>query len=379
MQILRKFLVWLAALILPTALFSFGLLLSLYAVVGRPSPVKSAADNSGIYSVVVDSLLAQSKDTVSGIPLNDPAIKKIFEANFTPALMQQTGDHVIDGTYAWLQGKTATPQFNVYLTGARNQTAQDIAVYVATKVNSLPACSASQSYSILQHWSSVNLYELSCRPASGSIDLKTLQDQVHDMLVNSASFEHSVEVIASSTKDSNGQTLQQQSKDLPIAYQWTVKGIYIAGVLSVLAAAAIIFLSLARRGGLRHVSITFLSVGAIGTVLAISSTYVTGKVEDFVAKSWGTDQALQIQVKVTSIVHALMLDVRHWWLSISIAELVLGLAGLITLFITRPKKLAMVASTQNASAVGTEQNIEASENLTNNNFSNSGPKQKPGA
>lgn len=377
MQILRKFLVWLAALALPTALFGFGLLLSLNVVVGRPAPVKSAVDNSGLYSVLVDSALAQNKVTIGDIPLNDPEIKKIISGNFTPSLLQQSGDHIIDGTYGWLQGKTSSPQFNVNLTGTRNQTAQDIATYVTLKVSKLPVCSASQSYAALASLSSANVYNLSCRPSV--LNLITVHDQIYSAIIGSGQFLDQAKVTATSVKDSNGKPLYQQLHMLPTAYQWTVKGTYILGILAALAAAAIVFLSLSRRGGLRHVSITFLSVGAISAALALVSAYATGKIQDFVTKSWGADQALQIQVKISDIVHALTLDVRHWWLSISIVELVLGLTGLITLFITRPKNLAMATIAQNVPTMGGEQNNEASENLTNNNFPNSGPKQKPGA
>src|SRR5690348_6538727 len=101
MNILRRILYGFAVSLLPVTLFGFGLLWSLSQVVGSAPPVKSAIDKSGVYNVVVDDVLLQNQTSISGFPLSDAGIKSAIENAFPPSLLQQSSDHILDGTYAW--------------------------------------------------------------------------------------------------------------------------------------------------------------------------------------------------------------------------------------------------------------------------------------
>src|SRR5215510_2581479 len=110
----RSLFLRLSVSLLPVTLFSFGLAFSAMLVFGNPTLVKSAVRDSGLYNVLIDDVFLQNQSVLgTALPINDNGVTDAVKAAFTPNLLQTTGDHVVDGTYAWLRGDTKTPEFNV--------------------------------------------------------------------------------------------------------------------------------------------------------------------------------------------------------------------------------------------------------------------------
>lgn len=332
---IRSFFLRLASSLLPVALFGFGLALSSMLVFGNPTLVKNAVRDSGFYDVLVDNVFLQNQKIVgTGLPVSDPGIRDAVSSAFTPQLLQTTGDDIIDGSYAWLKGETERPEFNVDLTSAKAQAAENVAAYVANKAAGLPVCTPAQAQQLQA--SGMNMYTLTCRPAQLSVqDIHTM---VRGSLMTSNDFFTDAFVTASTVQDTNGQPLYERLSFIPTLYQWTIIGVYVLGGVAALSLAGVLLLARNRRSGVKRAAAVTLVTGISSGVLAVLLGFAGGFMGDGMAKIAGSTEALQ--VKLTDIVTALLDDVRYWWLRIAIIEVVLGIIALVWLRVTRQKALA---------------------------------------
>lgn len=331
----RSLFLRLSVSLLPVTLFSFGLALSAMLVFANPTFIKSAVRDSGLYNVLIDDVFLQNQSILgTTLPINDSGITDAVKAAFTPNLLQTTGDHIVDGTYAWLKGETETPQFNIDLTSAKAQAADNVGAYVATRAASLPICSTAQAR--IFYSGSMNLYTLTCRPAD--LSTETIHSMVKGSLMTSNDFFGDAFMTASSIQDKNGQPLYTRLSFIPTLYQWTIKAVYILGGIAALTAAGVFFLSSPRRAGVKRLGITALAIGGTSALFSILLGFISSYISEGITKISGSTDALQ--VKITDIVHILLTDVRYWWLRIAIAEVVIGIGLLIWLRVMRKPALS---------------------------------------
>lgn len=331
----RSFFLRLSVSLLPITLFSFGLALSAMLVLGNPNLVKGAVRDSGLYDVLIDDVFLQNQSVLgTALPVNDSGVTDAVKAAFTPTLLQKTGDNIVDGTYAWLEGNAETPQFNVDLISAKAQAADNVGAYVASRAASLPICSTAQAR--VFYSGSMDLYTLTCRPSD--LSTETIHSMVQGSLMTSSDFFGDAFMTASSIQDQNGQPLYTRLSFIPTIYQWTIKAVYILGSIGALAAAGVLLLSSPHRAGVKRLGITMLIVGAVSTIFSILLGFISSYISEGITKISGSTDALQ--VKITDIVHILLTDVRYWWLRIAIAEVLVGIGLLVWLRVMRKPALS---------------------------------------
>lgn len=331
----RSLFLRLSVSLLPVTLFSFGLALSAMLVFGNPNLVKSAVRDSGLYDVLIEDVFLQNQSVLgTTLPLNDSGVADAVKAAFTPNLLQKTGDNIVDGTYGWLRGDTKTPQFNVDLTSAKAQAADNVGAYVASRAAGLPICSTAQAR--VFYSGSMDLYTLTCRPSDLSTD--TIHSMVRGSLMTSSDFFGNAFMTAGSIQDQNGQPLYTRLSFIPTIYQWTIKAVYILGSMAALAAIGVFFLSNPRRAGAKRLGITVLAIGAISALFSILLGFISSYISEGITKISGSTDALQ--VKITDIIHILLTDVRYWWLRIAIVEVLIGIGLLVWLRVTRKPALS---------------------------------------
>lgn len=321
--------------LLPVTLFSFGLALSAMLVFANPNLIKSAVRDSGLYEVLIDDVFLQNQSVLgTALPIHDNGVTDAVNAAFTPNLLQTTGDHIVDGTYAWLRGDTKTPQFNVDLTSAKAQAADNVGTYVANRAAGLPVCSTAQARAFYS--SSMDLYTLTCRPAD--LSTETIHSMVQGSLMTSGDFFGNAFLTASSIQDQNGQPLYTRLSFIPTLYQWTIKAVYILGGVSALAATGVLLLSSPRRAGLKRLGLTSVAIGAVSALFSILLGFISSYISEGITKISGSTDALQ--VKITDIMHILLTDVRYWWLRIAIVEVAIGVGLLVWLRMVRKPALS---------------------------------------
>lgn len=284
MNILRRM-----AVFFLISLFSFLLLgtafnIGVVKIVTDPTSVKKILADSKIYDTAISAVFDQAKKTdVSsndGITLTDPAIKAAAEKNFTPAFLQSSTESVIDGIYGWLEGKTAGPEFRIDLTSVKASFAADAGLAAQQRVSSLPACPPALSADNL------DAFNATCLPRGLSPTAVATQTQAK--LNSSNGFIPDPIITAGNVESQNGQNIfSGQLKNAPKTYQQIHKGLFIQGLLCLLFAAGIIFLSKTRRKGIRRTGFALINAGIfiafLGWVLNYAANHASFSMNDILA------------------------------------------------------------------------------------------------
>ncbi len=265
MNILRKTSLVLLVSLLSLFLFTFAIDTGIIKTAGSSAPIKKILSDSGIYSSVVSGLLDQAKtsggDQGGGISLTDPSVKQSAENIFTPQFLQQNTEKILDSVFVWLNGKTVMPDFQIDLSGIKSQFAVEIGKLAEQQAASLPACTTTPS-------GSFDAFTATCLPRNltaaqaGTLaqnDINSGQGFLKDPIITASSVKVS---------GSNQSIFVDQLTNMPKVYQKVKATPVILGILSLLTALGVVFLSASRTKGLRRVGITLLAIGILLLILA---------------------------------------------------------------------------------------------------------------
>ena len=230
--------------------------------------VKNWLNSSNIYSAVVDAALESVNDGNAqqgvDIPTSSPEIKKIANNVFNEQFLETNGDKVIDGVFAWLDGKTSQPEFSVDLSSARTELATQIGSYASQKAAGLPACAPGQLVT------NFDVFNATCLPAGFTAE--KAGQEISAQLLNSTQFIQDTTIKGEDiTVQQNGVAVPigstQQAVQLQRAYFVSAILPYVLVFISLLITLIIIFVSPSVYTGLRLSGITF---GSSGILLLIS-------------------------------------------------------------------------------------------------------------
>lgn len=237
------------------------------ATIRNRETVKSWLVESGFYDNVVDTVLeaANQQESESGeadIPVDDPQIQAITKDAFSPGYLQENVEKVLDGTYAWLEGRTPKPEFIIDVSMAKQKLADGLANYAVSRAANLPACTPDQMAAMTDDYDALNA---TCLPP-GVSPQAAAENLRYEILTNE-------EFLGDTTFSGDDFKIEENGQKVAIAdsqfrraqtvYKVTGYGPYIFGVLAVLMAAAVFFVSSTRRNGLRRVGIIFISSGLL--------------------------------------------------------------------------------------------------------------------
>jgi hypothetical protein len=267
MTFIRHFLYQSAGIFHKLLVLVLPLVFALAILFSSPKYIEHALEQSRVYdqfvATVIDNSQKDSTEADTKKILADPEIKAAAEKSFTPALLQTSAENVINGVYAWMQGKTAEPQFRVDLTNAKAELSKNVAVYAEKRANSLPPCTFQQ---LRQLSPDIDLLEIPCLPPGANVS--ALAQQYSQKFLTNGDF-LSDPVITNETiaKDNDGKPLSEQLAALPKAYsavnlfKWVLLGLVLA------LTGLLIFGRRDRRAGIRHVAWTFVGVGTFLLIL----------------------------------------------------------------------------------------------------------------
>lgn len=327
MNTLRKIGLVIAATLLPLSLFSFGFTLSTYQTFSTSDHIKSALEKSNIYDTVIGDVLDHAQNEEGrgqgdfNIPVDRPEVKQIIEQAAPAGFLQSQTEGFLDGIYAWARGDTKDLQLEINLIEAKAKLADGLAQYAANRAATLPACTATD-LSLMQQQGDFNALEAPCLPPG--TDVNAAAEKVRQE-VNGGEFLKDPLITEQDIKNDQGQSLQEQLKDIPGIFDKLVRGMWISGSLVVLFSAAIILLSKPWRKGLKRLGITFVSVGGTITVLALIANVAISALAGIIAKEG------DLQKSLADVITILAGDFRNWWLGFGLTVLLLGIAMLISL------------------------------------------------
>jgi hypothetical protein len=311
-----------------------GLSWSAFKVFGTPGSLKGALHDSGIYTVMVGGTLDQSQDETaqgdSEIPVTKPEVRTIIEQSFPPEYLESQIEGALDDIYSWLHGKTPQLAFAINLADGKQRMADGLGTYAQQRLASLPACNKAD-----MPRGDVDAFSATCVPPGyGTADAAaTVRDNIlhGDFLKDST-------ISAQTIKNDEGQTLSEQVADAPSAYKHVAWGLFSAGMVILLLAAGIVFLSSHWRSGLRTLGIILTVIGACSALLAWGISFGIQKVANSRLAASSDDLGGVLQEKGVQVAQILSNDMRNWWMLYALGLLVLGIGALVTLRFVKPKR-----------------------------------------
>lgn len=247
----------------------------LVMVFGTPDALKHALNSSKIYEVVADDIVktsSQDSGATSASSQDQAQIQDAAKKAIQPGFIQSSSEQIIDGTYGWLSGKTAQPEFNIDTSGVKRSLEQAIGDHVVVKAQQLPACSLQEARALAG--SSVDPVNLPCLPPNYDVNL--LRNEISNQLSNEEGsiFKSSAITPETLPKDENGKTVVQNlttdAKQAPLIFSWIKRSPFIFGILAFATACLTVYLNNEKRRGLRSVAVTLLG---LGVALAIGGAF----------------------------------------------------------------------------------------------------------
>ena len=137
---LRKFGVFLLAIILFAVLLSTAHTTTATYIANSPSTVKGWFAKSGLYNNIVVGVINQndSGSNSDSVSLQDPQVKAIAQEVFSPQVMQNSFETFIDSNAAWLQGSSKTPNFKIDLSAQKEEFGNKVADKVQSYLTAFP-------------------------------------------------------------------------------------------------------------------------------------------------------------------------------------------------------------------------------------------------
>lgn len=269
----RKTLLAILTPLLSLLLFALAFNFGMVRAIGDAESVKEILSKSEIYSSVVPNILKQTGqfDTAVGeISGADQIVKKAATRSLPASEIQKYSEDAIDNIYAWLNGKTPQPTFNIDLSNSKVSFANNLASEVQQKLTSLPACTTAITAT------DFDVLNATCLPPG--VSANSASDSLkNEVINNSDGFFNQASVKAADIKgnDPTKSVFQDQLKDAPAAFQWFKKSPTILLILTILAGAALVFLRPTIANGLKHLGAILLTVGLTMLIFAWIFNYVT--------------------------------------------------------------------------------------------------------
>lgn len=336
MNVFKKSMLGLCVPLLVIVLYVFGVALGLYQVFSTPDAIKGALRDSGIYQSVVGDVLKQAQKgqpaegQEGGIPLDNPQVQSLIQSAASPELLQTQAEGALDSAYAWLRGETLNLAFTVELGDAKTKLADELGKFLEQNLAGLPACAPGSA-------SGQNLdpFNATCLPEG--VSAAQAAAQAKNELLN-GEFLKETTFTADDVKTDGDRTLEQQLQAIPQTYQAIKWALFGTGVLALLLAVAVVFLSINWRSGLKKLSIVFIVVGSIHVLFSWLAGMGFGRLAEFAKEP--------LQQSAVKVGQALAGDLRGWWMWYGIALLVVGAVTLVVLRLTKPKTVWQEADKQ---------------------------------
>ncbi|MBX4190913.1 hypothetical protein KW794_02385 [Candidatus Saccharibacteria bacterium] len=269
MHILRRAALVALAAVLPFILFLLAFDYWVINTASHPTAIKKIVADSGIYATFTQSALEQANAKAGGkdvVSLLDPAVKTAAQQALSPQFLQQSTENIIDGTYHWLDGRVAQPDFKIDLSSKKTDIATLVADHARQAAAQLPICARGIPTPDINTF---DVFNASCLPRGVTPD--QIAAQVKDELLKNQEFLKEPVITADKLKDSQtGQSVfeKENIKQVPDYYQLAKKTPIILAVLAILILAGIVFLSPTRSKGLRRVGIVLLVIGVLMMVFS---------------------------------------------------------------------------------------------------------------
>ncbi len=269
----RRVIVGICVLLLAvTALWGVGAV-AFNQTLGNQAAVERWLADDNFYDTAANTAVTEatrSTITVGGqeVSLDRPEVRVALEHNLTPAYVEATAREVLNGSYAWLSGRTDRPHYSIDLAPIKESVIAALDDSARTHMADLPPCSLGNLPT------TVDPLTIGCQPSTLIKEAQLLF--FRQQLANDPDFLPETTITADTTLKTEGITDKaaqdseaysepwyQRVNGLRTAYRWSQWAPWITAVAAIALAAAIVFAARTRRQGIRIVAITILVVGLL--------------------------------------------------------------------------------------------------------------------
>lgn len=374
MQWVRRAFVYLFSIALLVSLLGIALSTSFKVGLTHPSKIEAWLDQSQLYSNLVTTITNQAQtsiqnDVPGGGAISSTLVHQAAQSAFPQSLLKQSAQTFLNSNYAWLEGKTATPNFKIDLSGAKQQFATEVAESsVLAHLKSLPACTPAQTLQL----QSANPLLLSCSPVG--ISAQVAAAQFSQQVVNSGGFLNTPVITATtiSTKELNEtKPYYDKLSKLPQTYQLVQKLPWILSIVSVLSIIGVVFCARSKRSGLWRVGIVLFISGALLVADKLATDTIFNRLKDRAFKDVSNSQLQQSLTSFAHYVEAELVKVDFWFGVAYLAVAVILFALLIT---TRHRRHSTKSANTGTGSASVQSKIQS----TADNMNSAGrPQQQP--
>lgn len=288
------------------------------------------------------------------VSLSDTAVVQAAQSAFPAAFLEENVNAFIESNYAWLQGKTDKPEFNIDLTKQKNDFAVKVGQYVAAYSANLPVCTPAQEAQA----QAADPLTAVCRPSA--ITPEQLGAQVTQEIKDGQFLSNSV--ITADNVNPDGAAVNQpyykKLSYLPRAYRLATNLPYILLGLIALFVIGLVLLSSTKRGGFKKTSWTLLVAGVVLVGAKFSSDLAFNQLQQRVFNNASVGQ---LQHSLTAFARSVESAFTKTEMYFGAAYLVLAAVIFLLLRITkdRPvKELPDVPATSTSKSGGKTVSIE---------------------
>lgn len=269
-----------AGVLLSLMLFAAAGAMVVRFVIGEPGAVKTTIVRSGAYDHLIDASLAAARTTAkkedkSNIPLTDPIIKDSLNQAYNSSVLRTNFENLIDGTYRWLDGSAAQPDF-VLDFGASNEVfVRGAGDRLGERLRGLPACTPVE----LRAAGEVDAFKAKCLPPGVDIsqlvqqsqsNLRSRKDLLPDQKITADTFK----------KPGETQNVFASASDAPKQFQLLKQVPWMLLVIITILAAIIVLLSPSRPEGLKRLGKNLTITGVLILLIPLGLYFAQSTLTD---------------------------------------------------------------------------------------------------
>jgi hypothetical protein len=341
MKWVRRIVVCLFSIVLLVSLIGIALATSARVSLMHPNKTENWLNQSNLYANLETTVVNQAQTAIAnnvsgGVSISQSVVQQAVQSAFPQSLLKQNVQTFLTSNYAWLEGKTPTPNFKIDLSGVKQEFATKVAdASVLAHLTGLPTCTAAQTLQL----ESANPLLLSCLPAGVSPQFEA--SQVSQQVISNSGF-LSHPVITANSVSTKGLSMSGQEayykkfSRLPRSYQLIQKLPWILSIVGIFSILGIVFCSRSKRLGVRRISIVLL----IGGVLLVIDKFVAdiafNKLKNRAFKGVSSSQ---IQQSLTSFAHYVETEISKVNLWFGIAYIILAVILFVILIATRHRQM----------------------------------------
>ena len=254
----------------------------LMMVFGTSGVIKQALRDSQVYGKALDSAIneviknqgGRASDQPTDLITNEPRYRQAASNAFTPAVIKDSSEQVIDGVYTWLRSDSAQPDFRVDLSMPKQKFAEMVADSALERARQLPVCTLQE----LRELASNNFdpFTVPCLPfgynpnnlrAQAISDTQASQSFLKDPVITPGSF----------PKNSQGKSIFENFSQAPKIFQLMLIAPWITVGLTLLCGLALMLLHEDKRRGFRSIGTALLVSGVLLLFVVVVSAFTFSK------------------------------------------------------------------------------------------------------